>query len=78
MRCVFTTELKVDIDTSDDPLRKAFIDFVLAKAREVYGSAAMLAKTAPVMSVSITSREGRQVLPVFGAPIRDMDEDDVD
>jgi hypothetical protein len=78
MRCVFTTELKVDIDTSDDPLRKAFIDFVLAKAREVYGSAAMLAKTPPVMSVSITSREGRQVLPVFGAPIRDTDEDDVD
>lgn len=78
MRCVFTTELKVDIDTTDDALRKVFIDFVVAKAREVYGSAAMLAKTPPVMAVSITSREGKQVLPVFGAPIRDIDEDDID
>jgi hypothetical protein len=78
MRVNFTTELKVDVDTTDDALRKVLIDFVLAKAREVYGSAAMLAKTPPVMSVSITSREGKQVLPVFGAPVRDTDEDDVD
>lgn len=75
MRCVFQTELKVDIDTTDDALRKAFIDLVLMKAREVYGVAGMLAKTAPSMQVSCMSRNGKEVIPMFDAPLQDADDD---
>ena len=74
MRVVFQTELKIDIDTTDDPLRKAFIDLILAKAREVYGVAGMLAKGQPVMTCSVVDRNGKEVLPLFGAP-RDEDDD---
>ena len=76
MRCLFAMELKVDIDTTDDPLRKAFIDLVMLKAREVYGVAGMLAKTAPMMQVSMTTRNGKEVIPMFAAPVRDGDDDD--
>ena len=74
MRCVFETQLKIDIDTTDDALRKAFIDLVMLKAREVYGVAGMLAKGTPVMQVSIIDHNGREKLPLFGAPIKDEDD----
>ena len=68
MRCVFQIELKVDIDASDDKLRAVFIDFVKQKARDLYGPAAMLAKSSPVVALSETSREGKRTLPLFDTP----------
>lgn len=76
MRCLFTTELKVDIDATDDALRKAFIDLVLKSAREVYGIAGMLAKGSPMMAVKVTDRHGEQTLPMFAAPVQDIDDDE--
>lgn len=76
MRCVFETQLKVDIDTTNDKLRKAFIDLVLLKAREAYGVAGMLAKGTPVIQVAMISRDGREDIPLFEAAARDVDEDD--
>ena len=76
MRCVFQTELKIDIDTTDDALRKAFIDLVLLKAREVYGVAGMLAKGQPVVTCSVIDRNGREKLPLFDQPVRDETDDD--
>ena len=75
MRCVFQTEMKVDIDTSDDALKKAFIDLVLMKAKEAYGVAGMLAKGSPIMIVSFISRDGKEIIPLFDAPIRDEEDD---
>ena len=75
MRCVFATELKVDIDTTDDALKKAFLDLILSKAREAYGVAGMLAKGSPIMVVSMTTREGKEIIPLFDAPVRDEDDD---
>lgn len=71
MRCVFKTELKVDIDTTDDALRKAFIDLVLVKAREVYGVAGMLAKGTPVMQVTVIDRSGEHAVPLFAGVAAD-------
>ena len=78
MRCLFKTELHVDLDATDDALRKAFIDLVLRSAREVYGTAAMLAKGTPIMKVSVSDRHGEQVVPMFAAPVRDTSDDDDD
>ena len=76
MRVVFQTELKVDIDTTDDSLRKAFIDLILLKAREVYGVAGMLAKGTPVMQVFVIDRDGKQPIPLFAGAVRDEDDED--
>jgi hypothetical protein len=66
MRCTFNIELRVDINSTDDALRKAFIDMMLMKARELYGPAAMLAKTTPLISASIISAtDGKVELPLF-------------
>lgn len=65
MRCVFTATLSVDIDINDDPLRKAFIDMMCANTRNLYGPAAMLAKNAPELGLSITTRSGKKAIPLF-------------
>ena len=74
MRCNFVTELKIDIDTHDEDLRKAFIDLILGKAREAYGVAGMLAKNTPIVTCSVIDKDGKQALPLFG-PVR-VDDDD--
>lgn len=76
MRCVFETQLKVDIASHDDKLRKAFIDLVTAKAREVFGVAGMLAKEPPVMEVSVISTNGKEKIPLFAGAAQDNDDDD--
>ena len=74
MRCVFTMELKADLNSNDDKLRKAFIDLVAAKAREVFGIAGMLAKTPPMIEVSMVTNAGKEVIPLFeGATVDDDD-----
>jgi hypothetical protein len=76
MRVNFQTELKVDIDTTDDALRKAFIDLVLAKAREVYGVAGMLAKGQPIVTCSVVdTMHGKEQLPLFSNATIDEDSD---
>jgi hypothetical protein len=65
MRLVFNTTLTVDVAAHDDELRAAFIDLVTQKAREVYGPAAMLAKSRPSLKITETSREGMVDIDVF-------------
>jgi len=65
MRLVFNTTLTVDVSANDDELRAAFIELVTMKAREVYGPAAMLAKSRPALSISLTDRGGMNMLDVF-------------
>jgi hypothetical protein len=65
MRCVFTTEIKVDIDMDDDEQRAAFIQLVTEAARNVYGPAAMIAKKSPTITITQTSREGKENIPLF-------------
>ena len=65
MRCNFETRLSVDIDVNDDALRAAFIEMVLQAARAMYGPTVMLAKNAPTISVSMSSRQGKVDLPLF-------------
>jgi hypothetical protein len=65
MRLVFSTTLTVDVPPNDDELRKAFIELVCQSARQVYGPAAMLAKTRPTMNLTETSREGMKQLPLL-------------
>jgi hypothetical protein len=75
MRCVFETRLAVDIDVDDDDLRKAFIDMVTQRAREMYGPAAMLAKSPPQVNVSMTTRSGKVDVPLFAEAVRDESDD---
>ena len=65
MRLVFSTTLTVDVPPNDDELRKAFIELVCQSARQVYGPAAMLAKSRPTMKLTETSREGMVDVPLF-------------
>ena len=62
MRLVFNTTLTVDVSPNDDELRAAFIHLVTTSARQVYGPAAMLAKTTPTLKITETSREGMKEL----------------
>ena len=71
MRLVFTTTLTVDVSANDDELRAAFIELVTMKAREVYGPAAMLAKSRPALTISLTDRSGMEMLDVFEPTIED-------
>ena len=75
MRCVFETKLAVDIDVNDDKLRKAFIDMVTQTARNMYGPTVMLAKNAPTISVSMTSRGGKVDIPLFETVTQESDDD---
>jgi hypothetical protein len=75
MRCVFETKLAVDIDVNDDELRRAFIDMVTQRAREMYGPAAMLAKSPPEVSVAMITRSGRKEVPLFAEAVRDESDD---
>ena len=75
MRCVFETKLAVDIDVNDDKLRKAFIDMVTQTARNMYGPTVMLAKNAPTISVSMTSRSGKVDLPLFETVTQESEDD---
>src|ERR1700722_16376416 len=68
MRLVFTTTLTTDVPAVDDELRKAFIELVTMKAREVYGPAAMLAKQRPIISITLTDRSGMADIDVFDSP----------
>ena len=56
MRLVFNTTLTVDVNPNDDELRAAFIELVTQSARTVYGPAAMLAKSKPILKLTITDR----------------------
>jgi hypothetical protein len=58
MRLVFNTTLTVDVSANDDELRAAFIQLVTQSANAVYGPAAMLAKSKPIIKITETSREG--------------------
>jgi hypothetical protein len=58
MRLVFNTTLTVDVSANDDELRKAFMDLVTLSARTIYGPAAMLAKSKPIIKITETSRDG--------------------
>lgn len=78
MRVVFQTDLKVDLDSTDDKLRKAFIDLVTLKAREAFGVAGVLARGTPVVQVAVIDRNGREDIPLFEEAARDRDEDDAD
>lgn len=75
MRCLFETKLAVDIDVNDDKLRKAFIDMVTQTARNMYGPTVMLAKNAPTISVSMTSRSGKVDLPLFETVTQESEDD---
>jgi hypothetical protein len=75
MRCIFETKLELDIDVNDDPLRRAFIDMVTQRAREMYGPAAMLAKSPPKVSVAMITRSGRKEVPLFAEAVRDESDD---
>jgi hypothetical protein len=65
MRLVFNTTLTVDVSANDDELRAAFIELVTGSARTIYGPAAMLAKSKPIMKITETSREGMVDVPLF-------------
>lgn len=65
MRLVFNTTLTVDVSANDDELRRAFIELVTMKAREIYGPAAMLAKSKPILKITETSREGMVDIDMF-------------
>jgi hypothetical protein len=67
IRTVFTIELKLDVDANDDERRKAFIDLALKAGEQLYGVSAMLAKKSPTVTVSQSSREGKEFYPLFGA-----------
>ena len=76
MQCAFNIKLGVDIDATDDPLRKAFIDLVTQRAREMFGVAGMLAKGTPTIEMSVTDRDGKTVIPLFEGALVDYDEDE--
>jgi len=65
MRLVFNTTLTVDVAAHDDELRAAFIELVSQSARAVYGPAAMLAKSKPSLTITVTDREGMNDIPLF-------------
>jgi hypothetical protein len=65
MRLVFNTTLTVDVSANDDELRAAFIELVTQSAKTIYGPAAMLAKSRPIMKITETSREGMVDVPLF-------------
>jgi len=71
MRLVFNTTLTVDVPANDDELRKAFIELVTHAARSIYGPAAMLAKSRPALTISITDRSGMEMLDVFEPSVAD-------
>jgi hypothetical protein len=58
MRLVFNTTLTVDVSANDDELRAAFLELVTQSARTIYGPAAMLAKSKPIITITETSRDG--------------------
>jgi hypothetical protein len=55
----------VDVSANDDELRKAFMELVTQSARTIYGPAAMLAKSRPIMKITETSRDGLREVPLF-------------
>jgi hypothetical protein len=65
MRLVFNTTLTVDVPADDDELRAAFIELITQSARQVYGPAAMLAKSKPSIKITETSRDGMVDIPLF-------------
>jgi hypothetical protein len=65
MRLVFNTSLTVDVSANDDELRKAFMELVTQSARAVYGPAAMLAKSKPIIKITETSRDGMVDIDLF-------------
>lgn len=74
MRIVFNTELKVEVEATNDKLRDTFIKLVTEAAEQVYGSASMLSrKTPPTITLHQTSREGKKQIPLFGMK---LDEDE--
>ena len=75
MRCLFETKLAVDIDVNDDKLRLAFIEMVTQTARAMYGPTVMLAKNAPTISVSMTTRSGKQDIPLFETITQESEDD---
>jgi hypothetical protein len=73
MRLVFNTSLTVDVSANDDELRAAFIELITQSARTIYGPAAMLAKSRPILKITETSREGMVDIPLFDEVSPDVD-----
>jgi hypothetical protein len=48
---------------------------VTQRAREMYGPAAMLAKSPPEVSVAMITRSGRKEMPLFAEAVRDESDD---
>ena len=65
MRLVFNTTLTIDVPPHDDELRRAFIELVTQSARQIYGPAAMLAKSKPILKVTETTRHGMRDIELF-------------
>ena len=65
MRLVFNTSLTVDVSATDDELRKTFMELVTQSARAIYGPAAMLAKSRPIIKITETSRDGMVDIDLF-------------
>jgi hypothetical protein len=74
MRCVFTTTISVDIDISDDKLRKAFLDLVTSSAKNVLPLAGMLARGKPTVTVVETTREGKRDIDLFASAQADSED----
>jgi hypothetical protein len=65
MRSVFQIEIKVDIDSTDDERRAAFMRLVTEAAQSLYGTAAMLAKKPPIININTTDRSGKTEIPLL-------------
>lgn len=66
VRNTFNIELKVDITSTDDERKAAFIELITIAARSIYGQAAMLAgKRAPQMQVYSINSDGKTNFDIF-------------
>ena len=65
MRLHFNSTLTVDVSADDDELRSAFIELVCQSARTIYGPAAMLAKSKPIIKITVTDRDGMKDLDMM-------------
>jgi hypothetical protein len=65
MRLVYNTSLTVDVSANDDELRATLMKLVTQSARTIYGPAAMLAKSRPIIKITETSRDGMIDIDLF-------------
>ena len=66
VRTTFNIEITVDILSTDDERRQAYVELITNTARKIYGQAAMLAgKRAPKLSVTSVGPDGQTDYNVF-------------